>query len=109
MAAPVDVPEIIERYFRVAVDPDRERYFAIFADDAIVEDEGQEHHGIEAIRAWRASVPNVVYTLTDLRPIDGTTVATAEISGDFPGSPVTLRFWFEDYDDEQVRILRIRV
>ena len=31
-----------------------------------------------------------------------------EISGDFPGSPVTLTFSFEDYDDEQVRILRIR-
>ncbi|HEY3721955.1 MAG TPA: nuclear transport factor 2 family protein [Acidimicrobiia bacterium] len=108
MPAPTDVPEIIERYFQVAVDRDRERYFAIFADDATVEDEGHEHHGIEAIRAWRSSVPDVVYTITDLEEIGGATVVTAEISGDFPGSPVTLTFSFEEYDDVHVRSLRIR-
>jgi hypothetical protein len=108
MTAPPDVPEIIERYFRVAVDPDREQYFAIFADDATVEDEGEEHHGIAAIRAWKSTVPKVVYTIADVQAIDGATVVTAEVSGDFPGRPVALTFSFEDYDDEHVRRLRIR-
>jgi hypothetical protein len=109
MAAPTDVPDIVERYFREAINPDRERYFALFADDATVEDEGQEHHGIDAIRAWRVSIPKVTYTITDLEQIEDATVIIAEVSGDFPGSPVSLTFRFEDYDDEHVRTLRIRV
>lgn len=34
--------------------------------------------------------------------------ATTDISGDFPGGPVTLRFHFEYGDDGRVRVLRIR-
>lgn len=34
--------------------------------------------------------------------------ATADISGDFSGGPVTLRFHFEYGDDGRVRVLRIR-
>ncbi len=109
MAAPTDVPQIIERYFRQAVNPDREQYFALFADDATVEDEGEEHHGIDAIRAWRVSIPKVSYTITGLEQIEGATVIVAEVSGDFPGSPVSLTFRFEDYDAGHIRTLRIRV
>ena len=53
----------IEHYFDRAADPDLEAYFAQFADDAVVEDEGRLHHGIDAIRAWRTSVPDVTYRL----------------------------------------------
>ena len=74
MAAPTDVPEIIERYFREAISPDQEQYFALFADDAIVEDEGEEYHGIDAIRAWRVSIPKVTYTIIDREQVDGATV-----------------------------------
>ena len=110
MAAPTDVPDIVERYFREGRSTRTgSRYFALFADDATVEDEGQEHHGIDAIRAWRVSIPKVTYTITDLEQIEDATVIIAEVSGDFPGSPVSLTFRFEDYDDEHVRTLRIRV
>ncbi len=40
MAAPTNVPAIIARYFAMAINPDREQYFALFADDATVEGEG---------------------------------------------------------------------
>jgi hypothetical protein len=109
MAAPTDVPDIIERYFEMAINPDREQYFALFTDDATVEDEGKEHHGIDEIRAWRVSIPKVVYRITDVEQSNDETVVTAEVSGDFPGSPVSLAFRFEDYDDEHIRTLRIRV
>ena len=58
----------IRRYFELAPQPDADAYFAQFAGDATVEDEGTQHCGIEAIRAWRASVPLVTYTVHAFRP-----------------------------------------
>ena len=57
-----DARELIDRYFDLAPRPDADAYFAQFADDAVVEDEGQAHRGIAAIRAWRTKVPRVAYT-----------------------------------------------
>jgi hypothetical protein len=103
------IPGAVRRYFELAALPDQDSYFALFADDATVEDEGAEHHGIASIRAWRTGVPEVAYTVTGTDVTDGgATVATADISGDFPGSPVSLRFHFEYGDDGRVRVLRIR-
>ncbi|MFI8215541.1 nuclear transport factor 2 family protein [Streptomyces sp. NPDC085932] len=82
-------------YFAAAADTDHERYAALFAEDAVVHDEGRTHRGIAAVRRWRGEVPAVAY---DLREAAGTAAAcraVAEVSGDFPGSPVTLRFTFE--------------
>jgi hypothetical protein len=92
--------ERIEHYFTVATQADMEPYFAQFAPDVVVEDDGQTHTGIDAVRAWRRSVPGVVY---DVRAVadssTGSHLATTEISGDFPGSPVLLGFAFT-FDDE---------
>lgn len=108
MPQDISAPKIIRRYFALASQPDDEAYFALFADDAVVEDEGRTHVGVDAIRAWRAEVPLVTYEITEVEQSPAGTVVTATISGDFPGSPVTgLRFRFEEYDDEQISRLRI--
>ncbi|MGA4899343.1 hypothetical protein ACPCAJ_15965 [Streptomyces griseoincarnatus] len=47
------------------------------------------------MRRWLDHVPPVEY---DVREVSGTGAvcrAVAEVSGDFPGSPVTLRFTFD--------------
>jgi ketosteroid isomerase-like protein len=105
-----DTTALIDRYFDLAARPDSDAYFALFTDDATLEDEGTEHHGLEAIRAWRTSVPRVTYTVTDTDTdqVSGATEVSAEIAGDFPGSPVALRFRFETADDQRIRVLRIR-
>lgn len=101
-------PDIIRRYFELAGQPDQDAYFALFADDAVVEDEGREHRGIEVIRAWRRETPLVSYEITDVRDTPEGTVVTATVSGDFPGSPFAgLRYRFADYDDRYIRRLRI--
>lgn len=99
--------ELINRYFELAPSADREAYFALFADDAVAEDDGQTHVGVESIRAWRSEVPAVTYTLTDVSEVDGYPVATADIAGDFPGSPVALRFSFIEIRDGLIRHLAI--
>ncbi|MEV6712771.1 nuclear transport factor 2 family protein [Lentzea sp. NPDC051208] len=102
-------PKIIERYFELAPSQDTEAYFALFADDAVVEDEGEEHVGIEAVRAWRAEVPRVEYAITDVAPGEKGVVVTVTITGDFPGSPFAgLKHHFEEFDEESIGVLRIR-
>ena len=93
--AMTDVEELIDRYFDLAPRPDADAYFAQFADDAVVEDEGQAHRGIAAIRAWRSKVPRVAYTVHDVKATTTGHAAAVDIAGDFPGSPVTLRFHFQ--------------
>jgi len=101
-------PPIVSRYFALASAPDSEAYFALFAADATVEDEGVTHRGIDAIRAWRGEVPLVTYAITDVDPTADGLVVTATITGDFPGSPFAgLRYRFEDFDDEHIRALRV--
>jgi len=98
----------LRRYFELAAQPDIEAYFALFADDATVEDEGREQHGLDAIRAWRAEVPLVSYTIHAIEPVDGGSAATVDIAGDFPGSPVRLTFHFEFDPADRITTLTIR-
>ena len=63
--------ELIDRYFDLAPRPDADAYFAQFAADALVEDEGQAHRGIAAIRAglikFFAGEPGRLFILSGLR------------------------------------------
>ena len=112
MTTPTNPTQLINRYFDLAVLPDRDDYFAQFTDDVVVEDEGREHHGISAIRAWRTSVPRVTYSVETIdKTADKTPteyVSRVNIAGDFPGSPVALTFTFTFADDNRIAFLTIR-
>ena len=96
-------------YFRLAAGPDLEAYFAQFTRAALVEDEGQEYHGIDEIRRWRTTVPPVRYDVLDIVDgPDGATTARADITGDFPGSPVTLTFRFGVNAHGGIEVLTVR-
>jgi hypothetical protein len=102
-----DVQQLVETYFARAVDPDREAYFALFAPDVLIEDEGRERRGVDEVRVWRTEVPPVTY---DVQRVDGdrsAVRATARVSGDFPGSPVDLNFSFRF--DELGRVVELRI
>jgi hypothetical protein len=109
------VTELVHRYFDLAPQSDREAYFAQFAPDAVVEDEGRTRTGIDEIRAWRTEVPLVTYTVQDIKRTDeGQNKSTDEgqdarvlIAGDFPGSPVALVFHFE-FAGPLIKTLSIR-
>ncbi|MET8767419.1 nuclear transport factor 2 family protein [Streptomyces sp. NPDC004658] len=102
-----DIEQFAEEYFAAAADADRERYFALFGDDVVVHDDGRTHRGLAAVRQWRNEVPPVRY---DLRKVAGTVTAcqaVTEISGHFPGSPVTLRFTFTRDAQGKITLLDI--
>jgi uncharacterized protein (TIGR02246 family) len=90
--------EPLASYYAAVNAPDSERVLALFAEDAVVKDEGAEHRGRDAIRAWMHETRRK-YGLIKVEPSavaekDGTTTVTSRVSGDFKGSPATLRYAF---------------
>ena len=88
---------------------DIEAFLACFTVDAIVRDEGRTHHGQPALRAWFEEVSRKyrpILTVTDLTYVDGEPVIAGEASGDFPGSPITLRYYL-GLEDGKIVSLRI--
>lgn len=106
MTAAAHPDALVDRYFALATG-ERDAYLAQFADDAVVEDEGATHHGAAAIGAWRGAVPAVQYRVLGVAPDGPGHRAVAEISGDFPGSPVELAFAFR-FAGEEITHLTIR-
>lgn len=102
-----DTTTLIHRYFDLASQADRQRYFAQFTEDATVEDEGVARKGIDAIRAWRTEVPRVAYTVHDIVPADPGHDAHVVIAGAFPGGPVRLTFHFEFTANDHIAALNI--
>ena len=103
------LPATIARFIEASNARDLDAAVACFASDAVVEDEGQTHRGIAAVRAWKkATEDRSRYTIdpTDAEQRDGETVVTATLAGDFPGSPVELKYEFTLADDA-IEALRI--
>jgi hypothetical protein len=80
-----------------------------FTDDAVVHDENHDHRGIAAIRAWKAETtkkyrPTV--EILDVAEANGKTIVKGKVSGDFPGSPIELRYAFT-LDGEKISRLEI--
>ena len=100
--------ELVEQYFALAVDDDVERYVALFADDAVVVDDGQERRGRHDLRAWRRDVPPVTYGVEAIDAGEGTATADAVVAGDFPDSPVRLGFAFAFDTDGRITALSVR-
>ena len=87
----------VANYIAAANAQDIEAVTASFSEGAVVRDEGQTRQGIAAIRQWAVEVskkyrPTV--EALDVAHTDGRTILTGRVSGDFPGSPIELRYVF---------------
>jgi hypothetical protein len=92
----IDLPDPIAHYFG-ADRADADAVARCFTAEAVVKDEGLTHTGIEAITKWKTEASaKYCYTAVPLacEKRGGTTVVTSRLTGTFPGSPVTLRFFF---------------
>jgi hypothetical protein len=102
-----DIRGFVEEYVAAATGPDRERYFALFGNDVAVHDDGRSLRGLAEVRRWREETPNVHYDLLEVAGTPTACRAVARVSGDFPGSPVTLRFAFERDARGKITVLTI--
>lgn len=93
---PITLPGPVAAYF-AADQSDGDAVAHCFTEDAVVIDERQTHSGREAIRRWKAEASAKFSYATDpfaASEEDDRTVVTAHVAGDFPGSPVDLRYAF---------------
>src|SRR5216117_3036054 len=93
----LNLPKPVAAYF-ASDKGDGQAVSQCFTENAIVKDEGQTHKGRAAIKEWKTDA-SAKYQYT-CEPIaceakEGKTVVTSHLVGNFPGSPVDLRFFFE--------------
>jgi hypothetical protein len=90
-------PSAVQAYFDADKSNDGEALIHAFAPDAVVNDERHSYAGREAIDAWwraaKAKYQHVIEPL-EMREEHDVTEVRAKVTGQFPGSPVTLTFAF---------------
>ena len=92
----LDLPKPIAAYF-TADKGESEAVAECFTETAVVKDEGHTYHGRAAIKQWKVEASaKYRYTTEPLacEQKTGNFVVTSKLTGDFPGSPVNLRFFF---------------
>ena len=104
----LELPTPIATYF-IADREDSEAVAQCFTDDAVVKDEGLIYHGLAAIKQWKTdSSKKYTYTSEPFHSEerDGKTVVTCRLSGNFPGSPIDLRYFF-GFEGDKITDLEI--
>jgi SnoaL-like domain len=93
----IQLPAPIDHYIRIENSGDVEALSQCFAADAVVHDEGRTYERLDAIKNWTAATKKKYgHTVTPLEVADrnGKVVLNVRLSGDFPGSPVTVALSF---------------
>jgi hypothetical protein len=93
----VPLPPPVDLYVRIENSGDVEALSECFASNATVRDEGRTYDGLASIKEWKAGTKKQYsHTIVPLEVahLDGKTVLKAKLTGNFPGSPVTLEFSF---------------
>ncbi|HVJ16849.1 MAG TPA: hypothetical protein VM686_15520 [Polyangiaceae bacterium] len=107
-APDLDLPSPIASYFaRETTSP--QALSLCFTEDATVVDERRAHHGRAAIAAWIADATGKYTFTTELLDADRTSesiTVRAKLAGNFPGSPVELRYHFT-LEGDRIRRLEI--
>ncbi len=103
------LPEVVTRYLDAHRVRDTDTALATFEADAVVVDDGRTYAGRDAIREFLTrAASEFTYTTTliateQLGPEQF--VAVHHVAGDFPGSPVDLRYRFDLRDDRIVSLV----
>ena len=104
----LNLPGPIANYF-AADENGAERLSQCFTEDAVVKDEGHTYNGRAEIKEWKARASEQYQYTSEplaLNQEDRKAVVTSLLTGNFPGSPVNLRFIFE-LDGEKIKSLEI--
>lgn len=91
------LPPVLQDYFHAEDRRDSAALAACFATDGIVFDEGGTHRGHADIAAWHAAAA-ATYAMTTvptgIETSGDQTTVHAQVSGNFPGSPLNMAFAF---------------
>lgn len=106
----IPMPPPVQLYFQSEAFDDTQRMAECFTQDAVVTDERRIHKGRDAIRAWKTEAKATTkYQVTAIsaEPDGNRVIVLGRVEGDFPGSPVMLRYQF-DLEGDRISALEIR-
>jgi len=107
---PLHLPKAIEVFYASENAHDADALGECFAPDAFVADERRTMRGISAIKAWRLETEKKYQHKVEpigIAERDGKTIVTSKLSGNFPGSPITVDFVFK-LESGKIASLEIR-
>lgn len=90
------LPQVIDAFFHAHNTGQTDGFGELFTADAAVTDEAHEYRGA-AIKAWidgAIAKYKPVADVSDVTQVGEQTIATAQVSGNFPGSPAQIRYKF---------------
>lgn len=105
----LSLPNSVSNYFKISNGLDIAQIVGCFTRDAVVVDEGQTYQGHAAIQSWqRDAQKKFKYTVEPISMSrDGDRLSvTANVVGNFPGSPVQLNHVF-DLVGDKIKQLKI--
>ena len=103
------LPPAIDLYVKAENAGDVESLSECFAPDAVVRDERHTYEGLAAIKEWKADTKkkyNHTVEPLALARKDDKIIVTSRLAGNFPGSPIELRFVFK-LDGDKIASLEI--
>ncbi|MFN0256674.1 nuclear transport factor 2 family protein [Pedobacter ureilyticus] len=103
----MNLPKVIAELVKTQNNFDSAAYANCFTETAVVFDEGRTHNGRKEIESWIEKA-NKEYQAT-MKPLEYSeteqTLKT-EVSGTFPGSPITMTYYYE-FKDGLIQSLKI--
>lgn len=103
----MNLPKIVAELVKTQNNFDSLAYANCFTETAVVFDEGKTHNGRKEIENWIEKA-NKEYQAT-MKPIqysEAESTLKTEVSGTFPGSPITMTYHYE-FKDGLIQSLRI--
>lgn len=100
------LPKPIANYFSADA-MDGAAVARVFTTDAVVVDEKKTYAGSAAIAAWKSGASEKYDYVAEpmaIKPHGNSVVVTARLTGNFPGSPVDLRYTFTLSGDAIARL-----
>lgn len=102
-------PPLVERFVATQNNFDSNGFITCFTPLALVHDEGKNHRGKKEIQQWIEHSHEQYQSV--LKPLEyeqseNNGVLTAEVSGNFPGSPILLQFHLT-LKDELINSLKV--
>jgi len=91
------LPRLIQNYIDASNAHEVQSILACFADEATVQDENTTHRGKIDIERWlRTTIEKYEFQFKPLsaEAHDNETIVAVQVSGAFPGSPITLDYHF---------------
>jgi ketosteroid isomerase-like protein len=93
----IELPAVLQTYVDSSNRHDVKAILSCFSSDALVHDEAHEHRGSKEIEEWIATT--IEKYKFQIKPVsvsnaDRETTVAMEVSGTFPGSPITLDYRF---------------